>query len=382
MSEPLVIIGTGLAGYTLAREIRKRDTQLPICMISRDDAAYYSKPMLSNALTKHKTPEDLAMSHVDGMRADLSAQILDKTRVARIDPVNHCVQLESAELVPYQRLVLAVGAQPIVLPLAGDAAAQVCHINSLTDYRDFRQLIAGKQSIAVIGPGLIGCEFANDLITAGYEVHVIGPDPWPLGRLLPTQAGAAVQQALQAIGVQWHLQRTVQRVDQAERGLRLLLDNHETIVADVVLSAIGLRPNTSLAQDAGLQVNRGIVVDRTLRSSTEDVYAMGDCAEVGGLVLPFVMPLMHQARALAATLTGATTQLEYPAMPVLVKTTSYPVVVSPPPYDAPGQWQEQRLDDGVQALFKAGEELLGFALTGSAVSEKQALTKQLPKLLD
>jgi len=128
-------------------------------------------------------------------------------------------------------------------------------------------------------------------------------------------------------------------------------------------------------------LNRGIVVNRRLTTSEPNVYALGDCAEVEGLVLPFVMPLMQQARALAASLCGDPTDVSYPAMPVLVKTTSYPVVVSPPPFDAQGAWEEHVLVGGVKALFKSGEALLGFALTGTAVSEKQTLTKLLPALL-
>jgi rubredoxin-NAD+ reductase len=381
MTSPIVIVGTGLAGYTLAREIRRRDTQLPLCLITKDDGAFYSKPMLSNALGKHKTADDLATASADKMRTELAAEILTHTRVKAIHVNAHKLELDNGKSLDYAKLVLAVGAQVIAPPLQGDAVDRVFSVNSLQDYRRFRQGIVGKQTVAIIGPGLIGCEFTNDLISAGYEVHVIGPDPWPLGRLLPAQAGAAVQTALQAIGVQWHLQRTVQQVNTAGEKILLTLDKQQQLEVDVVLSAIGLRADTSLAQSAGLHVNRGIVVDRRLQTSAANIHALGDCAEVEGLVLPFVMPLMQQARALAASLCTAPTELTYPAMPVLVKTTSYPVVVSPPPFDAQGAWEEQVLAGGVKALFKAGDQLLGFALTGSAVSEKQALTKLLPMVL-
>jgi rubredoxin-NAD+ reductase len=376
---PIVIIGTGLAGYTLAREIRKRDTRVAVCLISQDDGAFYSKPMLSNALGKDKSADDLATADADRMRSDLAAEILTHTRVTAINVNEQKLELANGEVVDYGRLVLAVGAQALAPPLQGEGVASVCTVNSLDDYRRFRQCIAGKRSVAIIGPGLIGCEFANDLVSAGYEVHVIGPGAWPLGGLLPARAGAALQTALQAIGVQWHLQCTATQVVALNDRLRLTLDNDTQLDVDVVLSAIGLRPNTVLAQAAGLRVNRGIVVDRTLQTSCANVYALGDCAEVGGVVLPFVMPLMQQARALAATLCGETSEVNYPAMPVLVKTTTYPVVVSPPPLHAQGAWQEEARDGGVRALFKADDRLLGFALTGTTVSEKQALTKLLSR---
>ena len=381
MSSPIVIIGTGLAGYTLAREIRRRDAKVALCLITRDDGAFYSKPMLSNALGKHKTADELATATVEKMQEDLAAEILNHTTVKAIDTDRQRLELDNGKVLAYGQLVLAVGAQQIAPPVQGNGVDRICSVNSLQDYRQFRQRIAGKHSIAIIGPGLIGCEFANDLRHAEYEVHVIGPDAWPLGRLLPARAGAAVQQALHEVGVRWHLQSTVRQVNAAGDKLQLVLDNQEQLDVDVVLSAIGLRANNTLAQAAGLRLNRGIVVDRNLKASGDNVYALGDCAEVDGLVLPFVMPLMQQARALAATLTGEATAVTYPAMPVLVKTTSYPVVVSPPPVNAQGTWQEALQEGGVKALFKDGETLLGFALTGTAVSEKQALTKLLPPLL-
>jgi len=381
MSNSIVIIGTGLAGYTLAREIRKRDTTVALCLITQDDGAFYSKPMLSNALGKGKSPDDLATASADKMREDLAAEILTHTTVTLIDSEHQRIELDNGEVREYSQLVLAVGAQTISLPLQGTGADQVISVNSLTDYRRFRQQINGKRTIAIIGPGLIGCEFANDLVQGGYEVHVIGPDTWPLGRLLPARAGGALQHALQETGVHWHLQTSVKQVNAEADKLQLVLDNAERFECDVVLSAIGLRANTALAQATGLQLNRGVVVDRQLKTSRDGIYALGDCAEVEGLVLPFVMPLMQQARALAATLTDSATDVTYPAMPVLVKTTSYPVVVSPPAYGAAGEWYEHEMEGGVKAEFRDGESLLGFALTGTAVTEKQALTKRLPAVL-
>lgn len=381
MTDAIVIIGTGLAGYTLAREIRKRDSDVSLCLVTRDDGAFYSKPMLSNAFAKNKTPASLVTADVDKMRADLKADIYDHATVTGIDQAQRRLQLDDGKTIDYGILVLAVGSQVNKPPLQGDALESVYSINSLQDYRVFRERLVDVRNVAIIGPGLIGCEFANDLIGAGYDVHVIGPDQWPLGRFLPPQAGAAVRDALAAIGVDWHLQRIAQAVQAAGDRLNVVMDNERQLQADIVLSAIGLRPGLDLARIAGLRTNRGIVVDRSLRSSDPHIYALGDCAEVDGMVLPFVMPLMQQARALAATLTGEQTDVSYPAMPVLVKTTSYPVIVSPPPFEAQGEWDEEVKADGVRALFRSGDGILGYALTGSAVSERMALTKELPLVM-
>ena len=126
----------------------------------------------------------------------------------------------------------------------------------------------------------------------------------------------------------------------------------------------------------------GIVVDRHLQTTAPGVYALGDCAEVEGLVLPFIMPITHAARALAATLAGKPTLLTYPPMPVLVKTHACPTIVSPPPIGAAGEWQVTADADGVKSLFvdPAGK-LLGYALNGKATAERAKLTAQLPPVL-
>lgn len=379
---PIVIVGSGLAGYTLAKELRKLAPEVPLQIITGDDGAFYSKPMLSNALAKGKTAENLATATAEQMAAQLSATIWTRTKVTAIDTQAHAVTARNRQI-HYSRLVMAVGAEPIRPPLDGDGAEAVCSVNNLADYAQFRERIEHARRIAVIGPGLIGCEFANDLVQAGKEVTVIGPSATPLDRLLPPQAGQTLQEALAAIGIAWRLGVSVQGVDRNGDMFILRLSDGSTVHADAVLSAVGLRPDTGLAQAAGIKINRGIAVDRYLETSAPDVFALGDCAEVEGLVLPFVMPIMQAARALAHTLAGTRTAVVYPAMPVVVKTPAHPVVVASSPPGAQGQWQVKVEAGGVRALYRNAQgELLGFALTGALLAEKQVLTKELPPLLE
>lgn len=374
---PIVIVGSGLAGYTLLKEIRKRDTTTPVTLITADDGAFYSKPNLSNALTAGKPATALASASAEKMATDFDATILSSSRVAAIDTQAQRISIGDTEL-GYGKLVLALGADPFAHGLAGSGAADVLTVNDLADYAVFRNAIDGKKCIAVLGGGLIGCEFANDMAHAGFAVEVVHLGDWPLERLLPVEAGRRLADSLAAIGVNWHFGRSGKSIERAADGYQVTLDNGETVAADVVLSAIGLKPRTQLAQAAGIPVNRGIVTNSLLETGAANVYAMGDCAEVEGLNLPYVQPLLVQARALAATLTGSPTPVAYPPMPVMVKTPAHPVAVLPPKIGAAGGWQVECSDGGICALHRdESRRLQGFALTGSETSRRNALAKEL-----
>jgi rubredoxin-NAD+ reductase len=378
---PLVIIGSGLAGYNVARELRKLDRDMPIALVSADGGEFYSKPTLSNALAAGKAPSAIALNSAEQMAAQLSATIRTRTRVTAVEASAQRIRLGD-ETVAYSRLVLALGARQIRLPLPGNAVDGIVTVNSLDDYSGFRSALEGKQRVAIIGAGLIGCEFANDLAATGYRVECIDIAPQPLPRLLPAVGASFLQEKLSAIGVGWHLGTTVTAAERDGPGIALHLTDGNVVRADLVLSAVGLKPDIDLAAAAGLATRRGVLVDRTLASSAEGIYALGDCAEVAGKVLPFVMPIMHAARALAATLAGKRTLVTYPAMPVLVKTPACPTIVAPPAEEGSGEWLVERTADGVKALYldPAGK-LLGFALNGAATAERAKLARELPPVL-
>ncbi|MGA8146443.1 MAG: FAD-dependent oxidoreductase [Gallionellaceae bacterium] len=373
-ARPIVIIGSGLAGISVLRELRKLDREVAVTVITGDDGAFYAKPNLSNAFALSKNVTQLVQTTAAQLSKQLNARFLTQTQAQAIRTDSQVVETSAGEQ-PYGKLVLAVGAHPIRLPLQGDAAHEVLSVNHLADYAVFRERLAGKRWVAILGAGLIGCEFANDLRTAGFEVEIFDLAPQPLGHLLPLQAAAFLRTKLESIGIRFHLQRSVISVDARGSETRLTDDQGLVHSAELVLSAVGLRPATELAATAGLQVNRGIVVDEYLRNSAEDVFALGHCAEVQGLVLPFVQPILHAARALAKNLKGEATALHYPVMPVVVKTPACPAVVCPPPQGASGRWLEKVSATGVHSLFLDAEQrLLGFALVGGeTVKDRNAL---------
>ena len=382
---PLVILGTGLAGYGLAKEFRKHDEETPLILITSDDGRSYSKPMLSTGYTKDHGVDDLAQLDAGSMARMLMASVWTMTKVNEIDTTNQLIKVGDAQTaIHYGKLVLALGAEVIRPPIEGDGLDLVYSVNDLLDYGDFRTAVKknGVRKICIIGAGLIGCEFTNDLINGGFEVEAVDPLGYCLPTLLPEAAGRAVQGALEEKGARFHFGPLVTAVNKSGDGVEVSLNNGETIAADLVVCAVGVRPRTELARASGLETNRGIVTNRSLETSAANVYAMGDCAEVNGHVLVYVAPLMAAARALGRTLAGEPTEVSYPAMPVTIKTPACPVVVAPPAPDAEGEWAIEAEGSSVKAEFRdGGGRLLGFALTGDATRHKVALQKELPAIM-
>lgn len=388
MDQPLLIIGAGLAGWQAVREFRKLDTTTPITLVTADAGDFYAKPTLSNAFGQKRGPAQLVTTPAATIAQTLNVTLLPFTPVTAIDTTAQVVQTRTGPL-GYRDLVLATGAQPIRVPLAGAAADQVLSVNSLADFAVFHQRLTALGEgarVAIMGAGLIGCEFANDLAGAGYAVAVIDPSDRPLAALLPPTASAQLHAALAGLSVQWHLGATVQAVEPRAGALSLSLSNGQTIAADIVLSAIGLRADTVLAQAAGIACERGIVVNRQLHTSAPHVWALGDAAQYAsaaspgaptGRTLPYVMPIMAAAKVLAANLCGTEVSLEFAAMPVAIKTPALPIVAHPPAPGRLGEWVEQTLGEWWFAPADVPERAHGFVLTGPHTSKRMALVKQM-----
>ena len=387
----LVIVGAGLAGWTTAREFRKLDTSTPIVLVTSDSGDFYAKPTLSNACAQKRSAEQLVTTPAAKMAETLNVTLRAHTAVRSIDTQAQTLTLSAADgdtqTQPYGQLVLATGAHPIRLPLQGDASADVQSINQLTDLAHFqRTLGAAPKTVLIMGAGLIGCEFANDLLLGGYRVHVVDPTERPLAALLPAAAGEQLRTALQVLGVVWHFGATVQAVKHSTGAtpLAVTLSTGDVVGSDVVLSAIGLRADTALASAAGIACERGVVVDAQLQTSAAHVFALGDCAQyasAGARTLPYVMPIMNAARALAATLSGTPTALVFPLMPVSIKTPALPTVVAAPHPAQVGAWVADVLDaaaaqvGGVWRFMDPAGQQRGFVLTGGQTTRRMELAK-------
>jgi len=381
---PIVIVGTGLAGYGTAREFRKHDSETPLVMITADDGTSYSKPMLSNAMARGKSPDELAQANAQTMAEQLNAEIITGRRVESLDAGTRTLTLTDGTSVTGHAIVLAIGARQTDPQLGGDAAEEAFAVNDLDAYRRVREALDGARRVVMVGGGLIGCEFANDWCRAGYDVTVIEPLAYPLGRMLPPIGGENLAASLRETGVKLVTGRAAAAIDRVDGALVVRDDAGDEHPADVAVRAIGLRALTRLARDAGLETGRAIATDRSLETSAPGVFALGDCAEVDGIHLPFIMPIQQCARALGRTLAGERTRVDYPVMPVIAKTPACPVQLYGPPSGAEGEWQEERVEGGgTRSLFRdpAGN-LRGFALTGAAVQEKGHWAKHVPGWFD
>jgi rubredoxin---NAD+ reductase len=389
MSNPeqsICIIGSGLAAYTLIREYRKINAEYPITLVTQETGDFYSKPMLSTAIAGQKSAEQLVTSSAVKMAEQLNLVIHSHATVKQIDPAHQIISvaLKDGQSVDigYSQLVLALGADQIRVPIDGDASDAILSVNDLHEYAKFRSRLDGKKKVVILGAGLIGCEFANDLAVGGYQVELVDLADQALSRLLPKPIAQALEQKLSGLGVTWHLGTSIQSVSHDGDQLQVMLTNGQIIHADLVLSALGLAPRIQLAKDAGIVVHRGIVVNRQLETNIQNIYSLGDCAEVEGHVLPYVMPIMQAARTLAMVLARQDASLVYPAMPVMIKTPALPLIVSPPPIGSSGSWSIKHIDGGMEGLFHNDQsELIGFALAGSATSQRATLTKLLPPIL-
>ena len=430
--QPVIIIGSGMAGYTLARELRKLTTSLPIVMVCQDSGDSYAKPTLSNAYAQNKLADTIANASAAKMAETLNLTLLNFHQVTDINAaeqvivVRSLVNEASQTTLAYRDLVLATGAHSRLLPNLAVNHQTIFAVNHLDEYKSFQQRLNTLKSqksapvkVAIIGAGLIGCEFANDLIgqntgnqTADITVAVFDKAARPLSQQLPSEAGIMLQDALTQSGVTFYLGTDITSIttnidtsDNATVTISFDKDKQsQTFEADIVLIAIGLVANTELAASANIAiassqhinptithlprtVQQGIKVDAYLATSAKHIYAIGDCANVMGSYMPYVMPLMNQAKALAKTLADpnmAPTKVAYPAMPVAIKTPSLPLVVLP----VPGQysddqlyWQTTPTTDGMvmTAHPKDGSNsILGFVLAGKeAAKQRLTLTKQV-----
>ena len=375
-AEHILIVGAGVAGWSVAEAIRATDTETPVLLVTACEGFSYPKPALSTAFANGKGVDDIAEQDAISKAAALGIEVRTETRVIKLDRAKKRLTTAKGGI-QYGKLVLALGASQRKLEVSGDAAETILRVNDLKAYRGLRQRLDDDvKHVTILGAGLIGCEFAEDLAGAGYAVSVIDPSDQPLAKLLPAPTAHSLRGRLQDKGVQWRFHVTLDRLESSGARKRAIFSDGNAIETDLVLSAAGLVANTQIAAKADLLVDRGIVTNRLMQSIDPDVFALGDCAEVEGQVYAYIEPIRRQAQTIAAALRGEDQPFDVKPPLVRVKTPSFPLSICPPPDNGgSSEIASRESEDRIDLLN--GDRIVGFVLTGSRAGDGMTLYREI-----
>ncbi|HIH2656118.1 TPA: FAD-dependent oxidoreductase [Burkholderia cenocepacia] len=270
----VVIVGGGAAAIAAAVTLRQEGYPHAITLLSADADPPYDRPNLSKDYLAGTAQADWLPLRAPSFYAEQRIDVRCNTRVTRIDPAQRSVELADGGRVDYGALLLATGAEPNKLNVPGADLPHVCTLRSRADCDALIGKLKTARRCVVVGASFIGLEAAAALRTRGLDVHVVAPDPHPMGRVLGDALGDTIKALHEAHGVVFHLGATPARIGPDS----VTLSSGDVLPADVVLVGIGVHPNVELAQDAGLAVERGVTVDRFLQTSAPGIYAAGDIA--------------------------------------------------------------------------------------------------------
>lgn len=270
----IVIVGGGAAGFAAAEMLRREGYAGAVTMLSDDAAAPVDRPNLSKDYLAGRAPEDWMPLRPDDFYREAGIDLRLGTPVVSVDPKGRSVQLADGTALPFDRLLLATGAEPVRLQIPGAAPQRLHTLRTLADSRAIIEAATNAKRVLIIGASFIGLEVAGALRARELEVHVVAPESRPMERTLGARMGDFVRALHEEHGVVFHLQDTVT----AMADKRAALKSGGTIETDMVVLGVGVRPRLSLAEQAGLAIDRGVAVDAFLQTSAPDIFAAGDIA--------------------------------------------------------------------------------------------------------
>lgn len=376
MNNGIVIIGSGFAARQLVKNIRKQDAAVPLTLIAADSIDEYNKPDLSHVVSRGQTAADLTLQTAGEFAEQYNLNLFPQTWVSDIDAQAKVVKSQDREW-HYDKLVLATGASTIVPPVPGKEL--MLTLNSQQEFGAAQSTLRDAQRVLIIGGGLIGSELAMDFSRAGKAVTVVDNSACILASLMPPEVSSRLQHRLTDMGVHLLLKTQLQSLAKTTTGIVAQFDRNRQVEVDAVVAATGLRPETALARRAGVEINRGVKVNSAMQTSDPDIYALGDCAEINGAVLPFLQPILLSAMCLAKNLLGQNGELKLPHMLVKVKTPDLPLHLA-------GETRRQDLDwtiaTSAQGMLAQGyddnQQLRAFVVSEERMKEAFSLLKLLP----
>ena len=291
--ESIVIIGAGAAGASCADMLRRKGYDGPITLVGDEEPWPVDRPNLSKDYLAGKAPEDWIPLRTRDHYESIHVELITTDPAVRVDPAAHESTLRSGRVLRHGTLLLATGAEPQSIPIEG---ARLPHVHRLRTLADSKAIIANSQRAkrcVVIGSSFIGLEVAASMRERGLEVTVVGKDVVPLEKVLGREFGLFIKDLHEQHGVRFMLGTTPQAISEA----RVELGNGQAIEAEMVVLGVGVLPRTKLAQDAGLVVDNGIIVDEDLRASAPDIYAAGDVARYPDAISGEQVRIEHWALA-------------------------------------------------------------------------------------
>lgn len=375
MNNGILIIGSGFAARQLVKNLRKQSADIPLTLIAADSMDEYNKPDLSHVISQGLAAGKMTRQTAGEFAEQYQLSLFPNTRITAIDAQAHTVSSGDKQWY-YDKLVLATGASSVVPPVPGHEL--MLTLNSQQAYCACESRLRDAQRVAIVGGGLIGCELAMDFCLAGKAVTLVDSAASVLASLMPADLSSRLQHKLTEMGVHLLLNSQLQSLEPQGNGVRATFDCQRTVEADVVVAAAGLRPETTLARCAGAEVNRGIKVDSSLQTSKPDIWALGDCAEIDGQLMPYLQPIQLSAMALAKSLSGNATPVHLPPMLVKIKTPALPMQLAGETSRRDLQWH---ITAGTEGMVARGCDIAGtlraFVVSEARLPEAFGLLKSL-----
>jgi nitrite reductase (NADH) large subunit len=304
MSEPLVVIGNGMAAARLVDELSSRALgRYAVAVVGGEPRLAYNRVLLSSVLAGEVASSEIELKPAGWWR-DRGVTLRYGCRATSVDTVARTVALADGQMLAFSKLVFATGSQPIRPALPGMALPGVMTFRDIADIWTIWHRAGSGDRVAVIGGGLLGLEAAYGLARAGARVTVLHLMDRLMERQLDAEAARMLQRAVEQLGIEVILQADTAEIAGTSRVEGVRLKEGPTIEADAVVVAIGIRPSADLARDAGVAVKRGIVVGDALETNISGIHAIGECAEHRGICYGLVEPAHEQARVLADRLAG------------------------------------------------------------------------------
>jgi len=308
-----VIVGNGVAGVTAAQSLVRADPAAEVHLFGEEPYPYYQRPRLIEFLAGEIEQQALYFRPLEWY-ADKGIQIHLGAQMTTLDPAEHRLKLADGGSIHYDRLLLATGGRAFVPPFAGADKDGVFTLRTLDDARAIKAYADKVRSAVVIGGGLLGLETARALLSLGLrrehsaerlDVSVIEYGPHLLHRQLDAEGAQVLQAHLEAMGLHFLTDAVTETILGNERVTGVRLKDGRVVEGEMVLISTGIRSQVDLAREAGLEVDRGLIVDEQLRASAADVYAAGDVAEFRGIVYGIIPATIEQARVAAANMVAA-----------------------------------------------------------------------------